>query len=86
MNTAETTKTFRFDSTDPKLLRELIKEYGNSDTMFSGTNSEGEQMTISIDTKNGIVTNTYQNNGWVRVNSYGVDGRPDSEWFDGKWR
>lgn len=78
--------TFRFDSTDPKLLRELIREYGNSKSMFTGTNEDGERMTISIDTENGIVTNTFQSNGWVRVNYYGSDGLPEGETFDGKWK
>ena len=80
------TDTFRFDSTDPKLIRKLIKDFGDSDTMFIGTNSEGEQMTISIDAHNGIITNTYQNNGWVRVNYYDVNGLPNGESFDGRWR
>lgn len=84
MNTTE--NTFRFDSASPKQIRNLIKEYGKSNTMFSATNSEGERMTISIDTKEGIVTNTYQNNGWIRVNYYGVDGLSEGETFDGKWR
>lgn len=79
-------QTFRFDSTDPSLLRDLIKKHGRSLSMFTGVNSEGERMTISIDTKRGIVTNTYQNNGWVRVNYYGTDGYPEGETFDGRWR
>ena len=76
---------FYFDSNNPGLLRELIKEHGSSNTMFFGANSEGEKMTISIDTEQGIITNTYQNNGWVRVNYYTVDGFPDGETFDGRW-
>jgi len=81
-----TEKTFHFDSANPKLLRELIEKYGNSSTMFLGTNSEGERMTISIDTNEGIVTSTYQNNGWVRVNYYDTDGYPAGETFDGRWQ
>jgi hypothetical protein len=77
--------TFRFDSTDPQLLRELIREYSGSKSMFSGTNTEGERMTISI-AETGIVTNTFQSNGWVRVNYYGTDGLPEGETFDGKWK
>lgn len=84
MNTTE--NTFHFDSTSPKHLRQLIKEYGKSNTMFPGTNSDGERMTISINAKEGIITNTYQNNGWIRVNYYGVDGFSEGETFDGKWR
>lgn len=80
------TNAFRFDSTDPKLLRELIREYGDSKSTFTGANEEGERMTISIDTENGIVTNTFQSNGWVRVNYYGTDGLPGGETFDGKWK
>lgn len=77
--------TFRFDSTDPQLLRELIRKHGSSEAMYFGTNTEGERMTISI-AETGIVTNTFQSNGWVRVNYYGSDGHPEGETFDGKWR
>lgn len=86
MDTNRNEKTFRFDGSDPKLIRELIRKYGDSDTMFMGTNAEGEQMTISIDAKRGIITNTYQHNGWVRVNHYGLDGLPEGEGFDGRWK
>ena len=65
--------------------KELIKKYGDSDTMFTGENADGEMVTISIDKENGIVLNTYQNNGWVRVNYYNKDGIAEGETFDGKW-
>lgn len=78
--------TFYFDGASPELLRQLIKDHGKSGTMFTGTNSEGEMMTISISSEEGIITNTYQNNGWVRVNYYDVDGICAGETFDGRWR
>ncbi len=78
-------KTFTFDSTNPKLLRTLIADLGDSETMFITDNTEGERMTISISTR-GIVTSTFQGNGWVRVNSYDADGYPDGETFDGRWK
>lgn len=79
-------KAFYFDSTDPKLIRDLIEKYGDSETMFTGTNEEGELMTFSIDTERGIITNTYQKNGWVRVNYYDTDGYDAGETFDGRWK
>lgn len=81
-----TTDTFHFDGTSPKHLRQLIKDYGKSKTMYTGTNSEGEMMTISISDSEGIMTNTYQHNGWVRVNYYGLDGVCAGETFDGRWK
>lgn len=65
--------------------KELIKKYGNSDTAFTGENADGETVVISIDTENGIVLNTYQKNGWVRINYYNKDGIAEGETFDGRW-
>lgn len=66
--------------------RELIKKYGNSNTMFTGENADGEMVTVSIDKDRGIVLKTYQNNGWVRVNYYNKEGIAEGEGFDGKWK
>lgn len=65
--------------------KQLICEYGNSDTMYSGKNEDGENVTVSID-YTGIVLNTYQHNGWVRVNYYDADGNASGETFNGKWK
>ena len=66
--------------------RRLIELYGNTDTAFVGHNEDGEQVSVSFDTEKGIVLNTYQENGWVRVNYYDKDGNLAGETFDGKWR
>lgn len=71
---------------DVKARRELIAKYGESNTMFTGENAEGEMVTMSIDKENGIVLKTYQTNGWVRVNYYNKDGVAEGETFEGKWR
>lgn len=74
--------TFCFDGNDPNLLRSLIAKYGDSENLLSGQNEEGEFVTYSIDRENGIVTNTYQNNGWVRTNYYDTDGLPTGETYN----
>lgn len=74
----------QFDTTEGR--RKLVELYGDSDTMFSGENADGETVMVSIDTENGIVLNTYQHNGWVRVNYYNKDGVAEGESFDGRWK
>ena len=74
----------QFDTTEGR--RKLVELYGDSDTMFSGENEEGEMVTVSIDAERGIVLNTYQQNGWVRVNYYNKDGVAEGESFDGRWK
>lgn len=63
----------------------LIDLYGDSKTMFFGTNEDGEHVLLSI-ASTGIVLKTEQENGWVRVNYYDENGCSVGEGFDGKWR
>lgn len=65
--------------------KELIEKYGNSKFPFTGVNEDGEMVNISIDTESGIVLETYQKNGWVRVNYYDKDGFAEGESFNGRW-
>ena len=76
--------TFVFDPTDLKAMCKLMDEYGDSDTMFTGTNTELEDTTISI-FHDRIVYVTFQSNGWVRKNVYWRDGTRE-ELFDGRWK
>ena len=71
----------KFDSTDPELLKQLMKEHGNSTTPFTGENTEGELILISI-FPDKIVTATYQSNGWIRNNFFDENGYPCGETFE----
>ena len=74
-----------FDSTDPALLRSLMKEYGDSKYPFDGENACGEKTEIHI-AKDSIIYKTMQKNGWVRVNYFDENGIEAGETFDGRWR
>lgn len=76
--------TFAFDPADLRSMCELMDKYGESEMMFLGVNTNGEDTTISIATEN-IVYVTYQHNGWVRKNIYWRDGTRE-ETFDGRWK
>ena len=65
--------------------RLLMKRYGGSRFPYSGVNEDGEQVLVSI-SADSIVINTFQSNGWVRVNYYDAEGSPDGETFDGHWK
>ena len=73
----------KFDPRDHKGMLKLMKEHGNDGVMHTGTNEDGEDVSISVynDT---IIVVTYQNNGWVRKNFYYSDGSSE-ELFEGKW-
>lgn len=62
--------------------KRLIDRYGNTKTLFSGRNSDGEIVCVSFDTESGIVLKTSQQDGWVRVNYYDNDGWPAGETFE----
>lgn len=74
----------RFD--EPKIKRQLIEQYGDRDTVYSGKNDSGESVQLSFDKDKGIVQYTFQSNGWLRVNYYDKDGRATGETYDGKWK
>ena len=58
---------------DLKHLKELMEEYGDSEYPFFGENENGENIIISI-FKDRITVETFQHNGYCRVNHYHPDG------------
>lgn len=72
------------DTTDFPAMRKLMKEHGDSNFPFFGTNEEGEAIAVSIEPDN-IVIETEQENGRVRKNAYWNDGTCE-EWFCGTWK
>ena len=62
----------------------LMERYGGSRFPYSGVNEDGEQVLVSIN-PDSIIINTFQTNGWVRVNYYDAEGYAEGESFDGRW-
>lgn len=65
--------------------KELIRQYGHFHGMYVGSNEDGEEVQMSIDSERGIDVRTKQSNGWIRVNHYDTDGVQDSEGYEGRW-
>lgn len=74
-----------FDGNNPKLIRSLMEEHGDSKFPYYGKNEDGEDIEIHI-CKTSIIHKTYQNNGWVRANYYDENGYPNGEMFEGRWK
>lgn len=74
----------KFDPSDLDGMRKLMDELGDSTTMFRGENADEEETCLSI-YPDRVVCTTYQNNGWVRQNTYWRDGTRE-ETFDGRWK
>lgn len=83
MNSIPNELSSRFS--DIETRRQIIQQYGDNPNMFVGENADGEKVVLSISRKNGIVLNTYQDNGWLRVDYYDVEGYFEGETFDGRW-
>ena len=64
-----------FNSADHDSIKELMKKYGNSGTMFFGETDDGEDMVVSINSTN-IVVNVFQDNDRIRTTQYSID--PDN--------
>ena len=79
------TVTINIDFSDPKSVKTNINKYKNLDYMIFGKNTDDEDMDISL-SEDGVVTKTYQNNGWLRVNYYDENGFMECETFEGRWR
>lgn len=84
MNQDHSSQEIRFDPNDLAGMIALMDAYGDSTTMFPGTNDNGETVHISIYHER-IVVSTMQDNGWNRINTYWRDGTRE-ETFDGKWK
>ena len=67
-----------------EVRRTLMREFGESQTAYSGVNTDGEDVLLSIFTDH-ITVSTNQHNGWVRVNYYDADGYAEGETFKGRW-
>lgn len=61
MNSIPNELSSRFS--DIEVRRQIIQQYGDSPNMFVGENADGEKVALSVSRKNGIVLNTYQDNG-----------------------
>ncbi len=73
MNQEHLIKEIHFDPNDLKGKITLMDTYGDSTTMYPGTNENGETVHISIYHER-IVVSTMQDNGWNRINTYWRDG------------
>ena len=71
-----------FDRID--IRRTMMQEFGDSFAAFSGVNSDGEDVLLSIFSDH-ITVSTNQRNGWVRVNYYDADGYAEGETYKGRW-
>ena len=67
-----------------EVRRTLMREFGESETAYSGVNADGENVLLSIFSDR-IIVSTNQRNGWVRVNFYDADGYAEGETFKGRW-
>lgn len=67
-----------------EVRKTLMKEFGESETAYSGVNADGEDVLLSIFSDH-IVVSTNQRNGWVRVNYYDADGYAEGETYKGRW-
>lgn len=74
--------TIHLDPTDLSSMISLMDAYGDSDTLFPGTNEDGETVHISI-FHDKIVVVTFQTNRWIRKNVYWRDGTRE-ELFEGR--
>lgn len=69
-------KTIKFNPSDLKGMCRLMDQHGDSKTMFPGVNEVGERVQISI-FPDKIVVATFQDNDWIRKNTYYRDGSRD---------
>lgn len=68
-----------------EVRKQIMAEYGDSNSMFVGTNADGETTMMSV-FKDKIIVKTHQNNGWIRVDYFDSDGLYEAEMYEGKWR
>lgn len=57
------------DTSNAANMRKLMRLYGKSNSVFTGSNEDGENTITSIHADR-IVIKTLQPNNWIRVNTY----------------
>lgn len=72
-NAIEKDVTVRVDFGDWRSIIDAMDNYSHIDHMIFGKNSEGERIAMSI-WSDKIILNTFQSNGWTRINIYYRDG------------
>lgn len=76
--------SINFDFDDFKGLLGIMSKYGNVEQPFCGRNENSELVLIFVSCNN-IVTETHQQDGYVRKNVYWNNG-DIQELMTGKWR
>lgn len=72
-NQVENETSVRVDFNDWNSIIDAMDKYSYLDHMIFGTNQDGEKIAMSI-WEDKIILNTYQSNGWTRINIYYRDG------------
>lgn len=65
--------SLKVNAFDLDSMIDLMENYGSTEHMLFGKNEIGEFATISI-SKDRVLMQTYQSNGWIRKNVYYRDG------------
>ena len=65
-------------------IEELCAKYSHLDHALIGETVEGETIMISIN-KGEVITEVYQDNGWVRKNIYYLDGSSEELYNHGNY-
>lgn len=81
----EVLKQVVFDSGDWGSMRELCKNHEQYPVPLLGKTSIGEDIIIEV-LSDRIITEVYQENGWVRKNFYSPEECTTEELFQGKWK
>lgn len=81
----EVLKQVVFDSGDWASMRELCKNHERYPVPLLGKTSIGEDIIIEV-LSDRIITEVYQENGWVRKNFYYPEECTTEELFQGKWK
>lgn len=81
----EVLKQVVFDSGDWASMRELCKKHEQYPVPLLGKTSIGEDIIIEV-LSDRIITEVYQENGWVRKNFYYPEECTTEELFQGKWK
>lgn len=50
--------------------------------LYSGKNTEGEEILISIQNGIGMKISTYQNNNWIRINDYTIINEENNQYIE----
>lgn len=75
---------FKIKLDEPEVVAKLIAETESG--IYKSKDEDGCKVLVFMQQGYGMDVHTHQENGWIRVDTFGADGYKTEEMYHGRWR